>query len=91
MSVIVSLVPFISLKQLKSQSERLWLGKDPNKIENSVLNFLIHIWLKYFENSIFKTEFSILLGPIPTLSLLFFFFFLTGISDLYCKLIWFVS
>ena len=54
-------------KELKSQSKRLWLGKDPDKIENPVLKmkFSNMFQSNMYKNSIFTTEFSILLGSCP--------------------------
>ena len=54
-------------KRLKSQSKRLWWGKSPNKIEKSILKieFLYIFDWNMFENSIFKTDISILLGLFP--------------------------
>ena len=45
----------------------MWWGKSPNKIEKSILKieFLYIFDWNMFENSIFKIEFSILLGLFP--------------------------
>ena len=43
-----------------------WLGKDPDEIENSVFKIKFDRCFHMFENSIFKTEFSIFLGSFLT-------------------------